>query len=1616
MRTPQVIPIISTFGGKSLTLKNNAAVTYADWSSNQSRNAGPLAIKSGAGSILTVNDLRLESYGAQAMIKHDFASAGEFTLAGNMTLVTGTNRIVTLPGATQVTFNIKSNISGSGALWLDNYDGAGASNLFVLGGNNSYTGVTWLTGGPSYATNVSLRLDSDTALGNTSAVILDSSGAMLDLNGHNANLGALSGTFATSRVTNRAAGTTAIATVNVASGSTTYAGVLNNGAGALALTKSGDGTLILTGVGSNSYSGATTINGGELRVNGNFAAATGAVTVNTGGMLSGSGTLGGAVTVQNGATLIGRAGSSLTMGALTLNNTSIIDVTLGAPSASALFNVNGNLTLDGTLNITDIGGFGAGLYRIINYTGSLTDNGLLIGTIPAGFDYMMMSIDTSVANQINLAYGAADYWIGGAGTWDATTSNWTNYSGGAPHVWGNDFAVFRGTAGQVTVNGSVTFNGMQFASDGYEITGGTLNTGASVATIRVGDGTEAGAVITATISSAIAGTGGIEKNDYGTLVFAGANTYAGATTVRNGKLFINGNQSAATGAITVKNGATLGGTGITGGIVTIENGGILTGRDGDTFTMSGLVMNNSSRLAVSLGAPNNANELFKVNGDLTLDGYLDVVDIGGFGAGLYKIINYTGSLTDNGLLIGNSTVPGAEALLSIDTTTANQVNVIYAAANLWQGGDGIWSAAPGDANWTIEGTPASQWSTGYALFSSPSGTVTVSNAAGAVAITGAQFAADGYEVAEGSLTISNSNTVIRVGDGSAGSGTWNATISSAITGAGGLEKSDYGTLILAGDNSYSGDTVVKTGMLLINGDQTAAAGSVIVNAGAALGGSGIIGGVVTIEDDGILSGRSGETLTMGGLILGESSHISANLGAPTATTLFQVNGDLTLDGLLDINDAGGLGAGLYRLFEYTGLLTDNGLEFGNLPAGAENAGSLLTIDTTVGGQVSLIYGTADFWKGGSGMWDTTGTNWKSSAGGAIDKTWGGSFAIFAGTPGTVTVNATTPDDIKFNGMQFVTSGYIIDGNIVVATVDPTIIRVGDGSESGTSTIATINAEISGTGGIDKTDKGTLIISGNNTYTGPTRILDGAIRLESRIGHAAGNISNATIHSGARLLGNGGVRGNLVNHGLLAPDATDGATINITGNYTQSSTGTLALTMTTASVFSSIHIEGSAQLDGALVITSGTNFSWNAGQTFTILDATAGVTGTFATAEIPVSEDRPINPSINWTDMPAMLRFDILYGARDVRLSFTQLPYGELPGTYNQQILGAVIDQNIILGRTPELISALNTIYSVQGVLDALNSISPQQYERWFPQALHAIDANTRSIEDRLARPASPDTGWNLWVEAVSRNGNFAGDADLKSSDSRSVGVLVGMDRALNSNIKVGMFLSYTDDSLGSRLEGSRFLAGLYGRVNFNRAFIDGNIGGGTDRLTSTRLNLIPTYNRVDYNRMSTGNTDSNEYYGNIRFGYELALGSVQFTPYAAAQYVNWESDAFTEGGFGTDRNLRLRLRKLEGESFATRLGFTLSRPYAGKKITYLPRLNLAWRHEFEDDYRDITAELGGTPFTLRSQKPKSDGFIAGLGLDIVFTPTTTFYLGASYESDTSLKDTFDFNAGLQFRF
>jgi len=111
--------------------------------------------------------------------------------------------------------------------------------------------------------------------------------------------------------------------------------------------------------------------------------------------------------------------------------------------------------------------------------------------------------------------------------------------------------------------------------------------------IAVGNVTQSGSVITLnsnsmsfTLGSTLSGDNSVIKTGANTTTLVADNTYTGTTTINQGTLLINGDQSDATGGVIVNNGGTLGGTGIIGATVTLNVGGTLSAGDGGIGTLS----------------------------------------------------------------------------------------------------------------------------------------------------------------------------------------------------------------------------------------------------------------------------------------------------------------------------------------------------------------------------------------------------------------------------------------------------------------------------------------------------------------------------------------------------------------------------------------------------------------------------------------------------------------------------------------------------------------------------------------------------------------------------------------------------------------------------------------------------------------------------------------------------------------------------------------------------------------------------------------------------------------------------------------------------------------------
>jgi autotransporter-associated beta strand protein/YVTN family beta-propeller protein len=168
----------------------------------------------------------------------------------------------------------------------------------------------------------------------------------------------------------------------------------------------------------------------------------------------------------------------------------------------------------------------------------------------------------------------------------------------------------------------------------------------------------------------------------------------------------------------------------------------------------------------------------------------------------------------------------------------------------------------------------------------------------------------------GTLTLSNSASSavgLSVGDTNA-----SATFSGTLQGPGSLAKIGSGTLLMAGNNTYSGTTAVNQGELVVNGSLVS---PVTVNSGGILGGTGSLS-FVTVNAGGQLSpGDAPGIMTLSGnLTLMGSAVMDYQLDTPLDSDMvLMTSGALTLNGqqFSDFNftSLGGFGPGAYSLID-----------------------------------------------------------------------------------------------------------------------------------------------------------------------------------------------------------------------------------------------------------------------------------------------------------------------------------------------------------------------------------------------------------------------------------------------------------------------------------------------------------------------------------------------------------------------------------------------------------------------------------------------------------------------------------------------------------------------------
>ena len=694
------------------------------------------------------------------------------------------------------------------------------ANTLVLLGNNTYTGVTTFAAGAINVANAG-------ALGSTGTLSF-TGGTLRYSNGFDITGGSAVTTDYSARFSQAANQAYSVDT-NGNRAAVTFATALTSNGGSL--TKQGNGTLIL--LANNTYTGATTIEGGNLQVgNGGTTGSLGTGAVTDNGRLNYNRadnlTLAFAISGSGGLNQIGTGTLTLSGANTYTGPTSILAGTLA---------VTGSIQ-SGTLSSLTVDGAGTGPANgTLSSTGSLGVNITYVG-------YSGPGTFTQSGGTFNTTGGFyLGYSSGSSGTFTLNSGSLTT---GPTFVGYQGAGTFTQNGGIVTVSGGTNpfYIGSNSGSSGtYMLNGGNLSTaGVSLGSGGTGTFTQSGGTFT-TNSSAL----GVNGNGTYTLSGTGSLT-TGTTTVNSGGTFT---QSGGT-----FNASTLADSGtytLSAGTLTTGTTQVNENANSIVFTQSGGTHNTGTLRLTGQGAT--LTGTYALNGG-TLKAGTVTGDGSTSGAGK-SIFNFNGgtlqagaSATDS---FGNLTTANVQAGgAKIDTQSYN-VTVAQPLLHDTTSGapatDGGLTKQQGDGTLTLSGANTYTGPTTVNAGTLQAGVASVAGTSGAFGLNSAVRLANtgrttldlnGFNTQIGSLTGGGgAGGNVLLGGATLTVGTDNtspAAYAGVISEAGNLIKTGTGTLTLTGLNTFTGSTTVSAGTLSVSRDESlgATANPVTVLSGASL--------------------------------------------------------------------------------------------------------------------------------------------------------------------------------------------------------------------------------------------------------------------------------------------------------------------------------------------------------------------------------------------------------------------------------------------------------------------------------------------------------------------------------------------------------------------------------------------------------------------------------------------------------------------------------------------------------------------------------------------------------------------------------------------------------------
>ena len=1001
--------------------------------------------------------------------------------------------------ASNTTYN--SVISGTGAFAKT------GTGVLVFTGSNTYSGSTAISAGILRGGAV------DTFSPNSTIFLSNTSGVSLDLNNFNQTIGSLSGGGSSGGNVTLGTGILALGS----DGSTTvYSGVISGGGGIIK-----EGTGIFTLNATNTYTGTTTISGGQLVFQQSVLQSLGNIVDNASLVFNLSSNSTYSSVISGSGEFIHEGLGSLTLSGINTYQ----GLTIVEPVSGVLYFINDTSQMGGGLvnnglvvfeqpNNSTFGGPISGAGTIIKSPVSTQNTLVLTGESTYTGDILIVGGTVSFTGNTSLMGGTLN--VGNFAILDFNQIIDSSYSG-LITGYGN---FNKNGAGNLVLSGANTYAGIT------TINSGTLTFSADTsqwASNVVDNSSLAFNLISdSTFASNISGSGNVTQEGPGTLVLLGTNTYTGTTSVLGGTLKLGKSNSLpfnstiymgnVSGAVLDLNNfsetiGTLSGGGTSGGNVLLESAVLTIGNNNGSGTYSGVISGSGGitkvgsgsqtlvgvntylgTTTVSAGTLIFAGDTSQLGGNIIDDSFLvfdqtsdstfsnvisgsgTVIQTGSTNLILSGINTYTGTTTilsgsltftaDTSLLGGNIVDDSVLIFNEVSDLTFNQNISGSGAVNKIGGATLIFTGLN-----TYSGTTTVSSGTlraGALNTFSPNSTISMGNVSGAI------LDLNNFSETVGGLSGGGSaggNVTLGTGELTLGGNNASVTYSGVISGSGGITKVGIGSQTLAGVNTYLGTTTVSAGTLIFTGDTSQLGGNIIDDSALVFDQTSDSAFSNIISGSGAVIQSGSATLTLSGI----------NTYTGTTTIL---SGTLTFAA-----DTSGLGGN---------IVDDAVLVFNEVSNSAFNQ------DISGSGVVNKI---------GSATLVFTGSN-----------TYSGTTMIDAGTLQAGAVNTFSPNSVI--SMADV-SGAILDLN----SFDQAIAGLSGGGSSGgnvtlgsgeltvggNNTSSIYAGIISGSGGITKQGTGSFTLTGRNTYAGDTTVSQGELIFTSDTSALGGNINDgATV--------------------------------------------------------------------------------------------------------------------------------------------------------------------------------------------------------------------------------------------------------------------------------------------------------------------------------------------------------------------------------------------------------------------------------------------------------------------------------------------------------------------------